>query len=250
MQLALDLDGGYRETAEEIFWRVYRQMRVKSRRKGMDVSVVRLKWRAYANSISTVRLKDGEMVVGLTEALREGPAEVVEALAEILLAKVFRRQVAEEYRVRYRNWLHDEGTRGRLEALRRANGRKQAGGAAGSYHNLVEIFNEMNQRYFEGRLERVILAWSSRVSRTHLGHWDPAHRTIVLSRFLDRAEVPRLAVEYVMFHEMLHVVHPAEYDNGTRRVHHRKFKADERRFEDLKQARAILKGLGSGGGSY
>jgi len=250
MQLALNLEGGYHETAEEIFWRVYRQMRVKSRRAGLEVSAVRVKWRAYANSISTVRLKEGEMVVGLTEALREGPLEVVEALAEILLAKVFRRRVAEEYRQRYRAWLHEETTRVRLEGMRRSRGRKQTGGEAGVHYRLEELFDEMNARYFEGRLERVNLAWSKRMSRTHLGHWDPAHQTIVLSRFLDRGEVPRIAVEYVMFHEMLHVVHPPEYVNGQRRVHHRKFKADERRFEGLKEARAALKSLGSGGSAY
>lgn len=250
MQLAFDLEGGFRETPEEVFWRVYRQMRVKSRRAGLEVSTVRVQWRAYANAISTIRVKNGEMHVGFSEVLRDAPAEVVEALAEILLAKLFRRKPAAEYHARYRAWLHDERTRKHLEEMRRANGRKEAEQSVGSHYDLAELFEAMNREYFGGKLERVGLAWSRRASRSHLGHWDPAHRTIVLSRWLDRAEVPRVAVEYVMFHEMLHVVHPAEYDGGVRRVHHRRFKADEKRFAGLKEARAILKRMGSGGSGF
>lgn len=250
MQLALELKDGYRETPEETFSRVYRQTRVKARRRPSEVESVRVRWRAYANSISTLRIRDGVMQVGLSEALREAPEGVLEALAEILIGKVLRVRAAAEYRERYRGWVNREETRARLEALRQRNGHKRTSGTQGRRFDLRELFEAMNQRYFGGTMEQVHLAWSRGEARTHLGHWDPAHRTIVLSRFLDRPETPRLAVEYVMFHEMLHVAHPVEFENGRRRVHHRRFKEAEKQFEGLKEARGELRRLCASGFSF
>jgi len=85
------------------------------------------------------------------------------------------------------------------------------------------------------------LGWSVRPSRTTLGHYDPSHHMIVLSKVLDHPQVPRLAVEYVMFHEMLHLRHPVEHKGSRRCVHTPEFKLAEREFEQLKLAREMLK---------
>ena len=76
-----------------------------------------------------------------------------------------------------------------------------------------------------------------------LGHYDPPHNTIVLSRILDGPNTPRVAVEYVLFHEMLHLRYPAEHKGARRRVHTREFKQAEKRFERLAEAQAALKKL-------
>jgi hypothetical protein len=250
MQLALDLESGYRETPEETFLRVYRQLRVQARRAAPEAAAVRLRWRPYANSIGTLRIRGGEMHIGLSEALRGAPGEVVEALAEVLLAKVLRRRPSPEAAQCYRCWLNRDSTRELLESFRRANGRKHAGPQTSAFHSLEDLFEAMNRRYFAGALARPTLAWSRRASRTHLGHWDPAHQTIVLSRFLDQKEMPRLAAEYVMFHEMLHIVHPVKFDNGRRLVHHPAFREAERQFEGLREAKRILRQLCAGPASF
>ena len=46
-----------------------------------------------------------------------------------------------------------------------------------------------------------------------------------------------------MFHEMLHVLHPTEFENGRRKVHHRRFRDAEKAFEGLTDAKAQLKRL-------
>jgi predicted metal-dependent hydrolase len=93
-------------------------------------------------------------------------------------------------------------------------------------------------------MARPALGWSSRPSRTTLGHYDPAHNAIVLSRLLDSPEAPRLVVEYVMFHEMLHLRFPVEHLGARRRVHTREFKQAEREFPGLDAAKRGIKGLG------
>jgi hypothetical protein len=92
-------------------------------------------------------------------------------------------------------------------------------------------------------MARPDLGWTVRSSRTTLGHYDPSHHAIVLSSILDRPEVPRIAVEYVMFHEMLHLRYPVDHRGSRRCVHTPEFKAAEKEFPRLKEAREALKHL-------
>ena len=84
------------------------------------------------------------------------------------------------------------------------------------------------------------LGWSVRLSRTTLGHFDPSHNMIVLSRLLDSAKAPAMAVKYVMFHEMLHLKFPTEHRGFRRCVHTKEFKRAERTFEGYAEAKAAL----------
>jgi hypothetical protein len=42
------------------------------------------------------------------------------------------------------------------------------------------------------------------------------HDAIVISRTLDSAEIPQFILEYVLYHEMLHVRHAPRLINGRR----------------------------------
>ena len=116
-------------------------------------------------------------------------------------------------------------------------------GAQGRHYNLEEIFDDLNRRFFGGLLGRPELGWSRRRSRTLLGHFDPAHNAIIVSRLFDQPEVPRLLVEYIVFHEMLHLRHPVEHGRTRRCVHTPEFKQAERAFPGLAEARRLLKDL-------
>jgi predicted metal-dependent hydrolase len=48
--------------------------------------------------------------------------------------------------------------------------------------------------------------------------------------------VPRYVVEYVLFHEMLHIHHPTKHVNGRRYNHTPAFRRDERKFSHYKEA--------------
>ena len=86
-------------------------------------------------------------------------------------------------------------------------------GPQGDAYDLEKVFEELNQAHFHGWMAQPLLGWSRRPSRVMLGHYDPSHNAIILSRLLDSPRVPRLAVEYVLFHEMLHL----QVSRGTSR---------------------------------
>jgi hypothetical protein len=224
------------ESAEEIYLRVFRELKPRTAPPEIVVRYCR-----YANANSSIRLYDGRMEVKIADVLEGAPAPIQEALAQILLGKLFRRPAAAYWHDRYRRYLNRADMRRSLHLVRQMRGRKQLSGPRGAYYDLVAIFEELNLRFFHGLMGRPELSWSARPSRTMLGHYDPSHNAIVLSRSLDSAAVPRLAVEYVMYHEMLHLRFPVDHRGVRRCVHTPEFRAAEKEFPGLAEAKKALR---------
>ena len=224
--------------AGQIFARVFRQMKPRT-----PLPQVQVEFRRYANANAQIRLENGSLSIRLADTLAGAPDTVLEALAEILLSKLFRRPIPAVSNDRYKKYLNRRDVRRSLDLVRQIRGRKRVEHPQGHTYNLDAMFEELNFRYFHGLMARPLLGWSPNASRTLLGHYDSSHNAIVLSRILDRPGTPRLAVEYVLFHEMLHLRHPAEHNGARRCVHTRAFKEAEKQFENLAEAKAMLRKL-------
>jgi hypothetical protein len=226
------------ETAEEIYGRVFRILRPRTPVPGLRVEYCR-----FANADSFIRLENGTLHVRISDLLEGAPAPVTEALAFILLGKLYRKPVARLYTHRYRLYLNRRDVRRQAHLVRQIRGRKFISGPTGEHRNLEEIFERLNAQYFDGLLGRPRLGWSRGASRNMLGHFDPSHNAIIISRIFDREGAPALALEYVMFHEMLHLRYPVEHSGARRRVHTRGFREAEKKFPRLKEAKELLKRL-------
>jgi predicted metal-dependent hydrolase len=226
------------ESAAEMFRRVHREIRPRTPAPPIEVE-----YKRFANANSDVRLADGAIHVRITDVLENAPAPVTEALAHILLGKLYRRPAAKQYLHRYRLYLNRKDMRRQISLVRQTRGRKAHEGPVGSVHNLERIFEDLNAKYFGGMMARPALGWSRFRSRTHLGHFDPSHNMIVISRIFDDARAPRLALEYVMYHEMLHLRYPVDHSGARRCVHTPEFKAHEKQFPQFREAKALLKKL-------
>jgi hypothetical protein len=226
------------ETPEEIYRRVFRELKPRTK-----IPDIRVEFRRFANADSFIRMEDGQIHVRIADLLESAPAPVMEALAQILLHKLYRRPVPRIYNHRYRLYLNRKDMRRQMHLVRQIRGRKFLSGPQGECHNLDEIFEELNAAHFDGMLGRPLMGWSRRPSRNLLGHFDPSHNAIVISRIFDAPAVPRLALEYVVFHEMLHLRCPVDHKGVRRRVHTREFREAEKRFPRLKDAKELLKKL-------
>jgi hypothetical protein len=226
------------ETPQEIYSRVFRELKPRT-----AVPELRVDFCRFANADSFIKLDGGKLHVRMSDLLEGAPAPVIEALAHILLGKLYRKPVARAYTHRYRLYLNRRDVRRQAHLVRQIRGRKFISGPQGERYNLEEIFESLNVRHFDGLLGRPQLGWSRGISRRMLGHFDPSHNAIVISRIFDRAEVPALALEYVMFHEMLHLRYPVEHSGTRRCVHTREFKAEEKKFPRFQDAKELLKKL-------
>ena len=224
------------ESIEQIYGRVFQQLRPRTAAPEIAIRYCR-----FANVNSFIRLAEGRLEVRIADVLEGAPAPIQEALAYILLGKLFRKPIEGAYSHRYRLWLNRSDVRRQVSLLRRVRGRKLLSPPQGECYDLEPLFEELNLQYFDGLMARPALGWSRRPSRTMLGHYDPSHHAIVLSKSLDSPAVPRIAVEYVMYHEMLHLRYPTEHQGVRRCIHTPQFKAAEKLFPGLAEARAALK---------
>jgi len=226
------------ESPEEIYARVFREFKPRT-----PLPKIRVEFCRFANADSFIRLETGAIQVRITDLLEGAPAPVLEALAHILLGKLFRRPAARIYAHRYRLYLNRRDVRRQMHLVRQIRGRKFISGPQGSYYNLEAVFEALNTEYFQGLMARPLLGWSRTASRSMLGHFDPSHNAIIISRIFDRPTVDRLALDYVVFHEMLHLRFPVEHRGARRRVHTREFRRAEKQFARLREAKEMLKKL-------
>jgi hypothetical protein len=226
------------ETAAEIYARVFRELKPRTVLPELSVEFCK-----FANADSTIRLENGRLHVRMSDLLEGAPAPVMEALAYILLGKLYRKETPRIYAHRYKLYLNRRDVRRQAHLIRQIRGRKFISGPVGDHHHLEEIFERLNREYFGGMLGQPQLGWSRGASRSMLGHFDPSHNAIIISRIFDRQEVPPLALEYVMFHEMLHLRYPVDHAGTRRRVHTKEFREAEKQFPRLKEAKDLLKKL-------
>ncbi|MGH9378486.1 MAG: SprT-like domain-containing protein [Terriglobia bacterium] len=224
---------------EELFLRVYRRLR-----HGSTAIRFKVTFRQWAQLRSAIRGRDGAFEVEICDTLQNAPPIVIEALAEILIMRYHRQKPSREARACYLAHVMAPATRERIDEARRVRGFKRIRPAQGSHLDLEEIFASLNQKLFNGKVEIQKIGWSPSASRTILGHYDPAHKTITISRALDRPRAPRLMVEYIVHHEMLHAVFPVERIAHRRVIHPAKFREAERRFPGYTDAQRLLKSEG------
>jgi len=198
---------------------------------------------AFVNINNTIRLREGKLFVRLSDLLEGAPEEVLRAIAHILLAKMYRKPIERGFATRYRRYISGQDITRKADVVRQMRGRKRIESAQGRTYNLETIFEELNQRFFFGLLARPQMTWSRDHARNRLGHYDPAHNAIVVSRAFDDPRVPSYAVEYIVYHEMLHLKHPVKLRGSRRYVHSSDFQAEEKLFPHLNRAKAFLKRL-------
>ena len=221
-----------------VFEEQYRELRPRAPIPPLDI-----RFRRFTSLNTTIRLREGRLHVRLSDLLESAPETVHHAIAHILLAKLYKKPISPTHADRYRRHVSSEPISRQAEQVRQTRGRKRLSTPVGRHYDLHEIFDALNARFFHGLLGRPTLTWSAHHARRMLGHYDAAHNTIVVSRVFDRADTPRCAIEYLLYHEMLHLKHPVRVKAGRRCVHSREFQAEERLFPELATAQAYLKRL-------
>jgi predicted metal-dependent hydrolase len=221
-----------------IFQESYRELRPRAPMPELGVEFF-----AFANINNTIRLREGRLFVRLSDLLEGAPDAVLRAIAHILLAKIYRKPIERAHATRYRRYISGHDISNKAHLVRQMRGRKRIESAQGRTYNLEDIFESLNQRFFYGLLARPQMTWSRDHARNRLGHYDPAHNAIVVSRVFDHPRVPGYAVEYIVYHEMLHLKHPVKLRGSRRCVHSTEFQAEEKLFPHLDEAKAFLKHL-------
>ena len=227
-----------REGLVEIFQESYDKLR-----PGTPFPELKVEFFAFANVNNTIRLRDGKLLVRLSDLLEGAPEGILRAIAHILLAKMYRKPIDRSSAARYRRYVGSHEIMRKAHLVRQMRGRKLLRSPRGHFYDLDSIFEELNMRFFYGLMARPRMSWSQTKTRRILGHYDPAHNAIIISRIFDHPAVPRYVLEYIVYHEMLHLKHPVKLRGSRRCVHSAEFQAEEKLFPRAVDANAFLKRL-------
>ncbi len=111
----------------------------------------------------------------------------------------------------------------------------------GMGHDLAEVFDRVNQQYFQGAMARPRLMWSRTLTHRTFGHFNFVRNTVMISATLDRPDVPALVIDHVMHHELLHKKLGLRASAGQHRAHTPEFRALEHSFHGYEDADRFLK---------
>ena len=237
-------DQRLRESSDEpnslgaLFELTYRELRPRAPIPGAEIKFYR-----FAGINNTIRLREGKIFIRLSDVLEGAPEPVLHAILHILVAKLYRKPIQRHHATLYRRHVSSHDVVSKAHMVRQARGRKTITTTKGHRYDLETIFEDLNRRFFFGLMARPRLTWSVRDSKQILGHYDPAHHTIVISKIFDKPHVPLYALEYLVFHEMLHLKHPVKLRGSRRCVHSQAFQADEKLFPQFQEAKAFLRTL-------
>jgi len=220
----------------EIFQETFQELRPSS-----PPPELKIEFFAFANINNTIRLREGRLLVRLSDLLEGAPDPVLRAIAHILLAKMYRRPIDRGLAARYRKYVGSHDITRKAHLVRQMRGRKRLLSPRGHFYDLDAVFEDLNLRFFHGLMARPRLSWSQKKTRRILGHYDPAHNAIIISRIFDHPAIPPYVLEYIVYHEMLHLKHPVRLRGSRRCVHSAEFQAEEKLFPQVDQANAFLK---------
>jgi hypothetical protein len=112
----------------------------------------------------------------------------------------------------------------------------------GRYHDLDMILADLRAQYFPD-CAAVTICWGRWSGRTRtrsmrFGAYLPVDKLIRIHPALDQAFVPRLFVEFIVYHELLHHVIPPVRVKGRNQIHSAAFRRREREFPAYAEAMA------------
>lgn len=197
---------------------------------------IEVRFYPYIGINHTIRIRNGKVFVRLAELSESAPFETHQALAFILVGKLLRKRIPPQETKTYREFTKTQEIQTKAAANKLAKGRKIITSPTGEMYDLEKIFHKLNLVYFQNSISKPTLTWSARKTYRILGHHDATHKTIVVSKSLDNKNVPKFVVEFVVFHEMLHIFHPTKHLNGRRYNHTAQFRTDEKKFAYFEEA--------------
>ncbi len=201
----------------------------------------------YAGLKSTIKRRGKRISAKVSDGYKVLEISGLTGLAVDLMVRLFRLrefdQNAKAYLQKFRE-LNGKGAYSLHESLRSNRGRKRKGNSRGEAYDLGTLLERITKEYVEifPNIDKPEIFWSRTRSERRLAFYDSAFNQIVVSKKFDDRRYPEFFLEYLIFHELLHAKHETKFGK-KRRVHHREFLNDERRFSNFEEAQELIKAL-------
>jgi predicted metal-dependent hydrolase len=183
-----------------------------------------------STSMLSIRKKDDSVTVRMHRMFLTAGEEVIREIAGFIKKRKGQTPLIRQFIRANRASLKKRERKGRPPSLCEQ----------GRIYHLREIFDTLNNEYFEGGISAAI-GWGKRNSRRAvrkrtLGSYCSTANTIRINPVLDRRTIPHYFIRFVVYHEMLHSAVKEERRNGRRAMHTPEFRRREKLYKDYDKA--------------
>lgn len=201
----------------------------------------------YSDLKHTWRREGDRVTFKISDYLEDSPEDVLESMAWYLVCRAFRRRCPEHRSKRYLAYSRSSQLWGRVKDAYLGRSKNLILEPKGRHRNLSAVFDYVNSNYFRSSIHNPTLAWVSESPSQRLGYYFAPLRLLAVNTAFDSERVPRYALEFVVYHELLHHIDAAD-GKPRRRIHHTKsFKDQERFFSSYADAERWLRRIAHGG---
>jgi len=197
-------------------------------------------FRPLAEAYFRTTARGGELRVVVNDAFEEAPIDVLRDMAKVIVARASGAARPRRVGKAFWEYVETEELRGRMQRNYLVRQRSFVPDPRGEAWDMEDLFDHVNDRYFQGALGRPMMGWTRRPITYRWGWYSSMVRPnglIVLNRLLDDPKVPSYVLEGTMHHEMLHMLSDPEIVGDRRVVHTREFREREREFHRYPELR-------------
>jgi hypothetical protein len=192
---------------------------------GLTISLV---FTENSTTMLSMRKRNGVVYLRLHRLFIKAKNEVLNEIVSYLKGSRHRM-------IRFRQFIREN-----KKCIKAGRPNKVALKTQGRVYDLLALFNDVNEEYFGGRIISGI-TWGSRsprcsVRKRTLGSFSERSNIIRINPVLDKKEVPRYYIAFVIYHEMLHAAIGIAQEGDRRSVHSREFRRREKLFKHYDRA--------------
>ncbi|MCL1811813.1 MAG: M48 family metallopeptidase [Methanomassiliicoccaceae archaeon] len=181
--------------------------------------------------------------VKISDYLIDAPDDVVRDFSSMIIGTIVNKKPA--YGKAYLDWVRsDEYINGKRKIYLRRS-RNLTGSMEGNERDLADSLDRLldSGLLTPPNISNSFFSWTKIPNVRKVGFCSPMMRVVGVSSSLDDVSVPEFVLDYVVYHESLHL---AQGYRPGQRSHDKKFRIDERRYPRYEEAESYLRSFWSG----
>jgi hypothetical protein len=183
---------------------------------------------------------EGSYEIRISDYLIDAPDIVIEDFLKVVVQSMMKRKPT--YGKVFLDWVRSDDYINSKRKIYLRRSRNLTGSPEGNERGLVESLDRLLDSCLLSpeSIDNSFFSWTRMPNIRKLGFCSPMMRVVGVSSVLDDLSVPEFVLDYVVYHESLHL---AQGYRPGQRVHDRAFKEEEKKFPRYEEAEKYLKGI-------
>jgi len=175
----------------------------------------------------------------VSDYLSDAPREVMEGMAETIFSRISRRS-ERDYPPEMLNWITSDDFVRTKQPLYLERSRNITGSPFGEHVNLIGSYRRLVDLGLVVHDDDLVITWTKQPNVKRVGYCSVLMKVIIISSLFDSLSFPPFVVDYVLYHELIHM--SKGFDPFAQR-HGDDFRMLERLHPDHDEAEEWLKRL-------